>query len=119
MKFKKVIKDIALDPKVKGSKSNATTPIKDHNDEFIEVGNKAKGQKSIAEKVQSGHKRLATATGGSATGKKVDNYLSKLDKDGSIDDIEKQIKKKGLTGERAAAYKWSILHKRMRGHFND
>ena len=73
----------------------------------------------ILEKVQSGHRRLASAAGGSATPVKVDNYLDKLDKDGSMGDIEKQIKKKGLSGERAAAYKWAVLHKRMKGHFND
>lgn len=74
--------------------------------------------KNITEKVKDGHKRLASAAGGSATPKKVDNYMDKLEKEGDVDDIKKQIKKKGLTGKAAERYKWAVLHKRMKGHFN-
>jgi hypothetical protein len=72
---------------------------------------------ALEEKVKDGHKRLASAAGGSATPKKVDNYLDKLDKEGDVDDLEKQAKKKGLSGKKAKAYKWAVLHRRMKGHF--
>ncbi len=65
-----------------------------------------------------GHERLASAAGGDATEKKVDTYLTKLDRQGFTNQLEKQAKKKGLKGKRAEAYKWAVLHKRMKGHFN-
>lgn len=77
-----------------------------------------KFQHVLNEKTKPGHKRLASAAGGSATASKVDNYLDKLDKEGVVDDIKRQAKKKGLTGDRAEAYKWAVLHKRMKGHFD-
>lgn len=73
---------------------------------------------ALNEKVKEGHKRLAKVTGGNSTPSKIDNYLSKLDKEGKVKGIEKQIKKKGLKGKRAEAYKWGTLHKIMKGHFN-
>lgn len=72
---------------------------------------------ALNEKVKDGHRRLSKAAGGSATPTKVDNYLDKLDKEGDTAEIMKSAKKKGLTGEKAEAYKWSVLHKRMKGHF--
>ena len=72
----------------------------------------------VLEEVKPGHKALATSVGGSATPKKVDNYLSKLDKEGVSDKIDKEIRKKGLTGKRADAYKWGTMRKIMKGHFN-
>ncbi len=75
---------------------------------FIEILN---------ELVKPGHKRLASSAGGNATGKKVDDYLSKLDNSGETAKIKKAAKKKGLRGRAAEAYKWAVLHKRMKGHF--
>jgi hypothetical protein len=77
-----------------------------------------KFKQALNEKVKDGHKRLASATGGSATPLKIDNYLTKIDKEGKVKKIEKQIKKKGLKGKSADAYKWSVLHKMMKGHFD-
>lgn len=75
-------------------------------------------QQVLNEKIKPGYERLASAAGGKATGEKVKTYLQKLDKEGVSDDLEKQAKKKGLKGKRAEAYKWSVLHKRIGGHFN-
>jgi hypothetical protein len=72
---------------------------------------------ALNEKIKAGHKRLASATGGNSTPSKIKNYLTKLDKKGKIKNIEKKIKEKGLTGKEAKAYKWAVLHKMMKGHF--
>lgn len=72
-------------------------------------------QNEMEEEVKAGYKRLAKADGGTPT--KVKNYLHKLDKEGDTDEIEKSAKKKGLSGKDAEAYKWAVLHKRMKGHF--
>jgi hypothetical protein len=65
-----------------------------------------------------GHKCLAIAAGGNATGGKVKTYLHKLDGEGVTSKLKKSAKKKGLTGKKAEAYKWAVLHKMMKGHFN-
>lgn len=73
---------------------------------------------ALKESVKAGYKRLATATKGSSSPAKVKNYLNKLDKEGEKKKIEKEIKKKGLTGKHAEAYEWAIKHKMLKGHFN-
>ena len=80
-----------------------------------------KFEQVLLEKVKRaklGHKRLAKAAGGDATPGKVDKYLDKVDKQGTTDKLEKQARKKGLKGKNADAYKWAVLHKMMKGHFN-
>lgn len=49
MKFKKVKSEISLDPIYKGGGKGVIKGEKDHNDEFLEVGKKAKGQKKNEE----------------------------------------------------------------------
>jgi len=71
----------------------------------------------LNEEVKPGHKRLAVATSGNATGTKVKNYLHKLDANGTTKDLKKSAKKKGLNSKDAEAYKWAVLHKMMKGHF--
>lgn len=77
-----------------------------------------KFNKALNEEVKPGHKRLAVAASGDATGGKVKSYLHKLDSEGVTSKLKKGAKKKGLTGEKAEAYKWAVLHKMMKGHFN-
>ncbi len=77
-----------------------------------------KFEKVLNEKVKPGHERLAVAAGGSATGGKVEKYLHKLDNEGVTSKLKKSAKKKGLTGKDAEAYKWAVLHKMMKGHFD-
>lgn len=45
MKFNKAKKELILDPTYKGGGKGVIKGEKDHNDECIEVGKKAKGQK--------------------------------------------------------------------------
>lgn len=72
----------------------------------------------ILEKVKDGHKRLASAAGGEASGSKVKNYMEKLEKEGKIKEIEAQAKKKGLSGDKLEKYKWAVVHKMLKGHFD-
>lgn len=67
---------------------------------------------------KKGYKSLATAAGGSATPAKVNKYLDKIDDSGKTNELEKAAKKKGLKGKKADAYKWAVIHKMMKGHFN-
>ena len=72
----------------------------------------------ILEKVKDGHKRLASAVGSDASGTKVKNYMDKLEKEGKIKEIVAQGKKKGLSGEKLEKYKWGVIHKMLKGHFD-
>jgi len=68
-----------------------------------------KFNKALNEEVKPGHKRLAIAASGSATGTKVKNYLHKLDVFGATKDLKKSAKKNGLKSKDVEAYKWAVF----------
>ena len=70
----------------------------------------------LNEKTKPGHKRIAAAHDTSPESAK--NYLKKLDKEENgewMDNLEKKAKK----AKDPEAYKWSVIHKRMKGHFGE